>query len=44
MLQEIDIAAELGPDRTLELRDSERFFKLRTEVLKFVRAAAGHEN
>ncbi len=44
MLQEVDIAAELGPDRTLELRDSERFFKLRTEVLKFVRAAAGHEN
>ncbi|CCB64028.1 MULTISPECIES: ABC transporter ATP-binding protein [unclassified Hyphomicrobium] len=44
MLEEVDIAAALGPDRTLELRDSERFFKLRTEVLKFVRAAAGHDN
>ncbi len=43
MLEEVDIAAKLGPDRTLELRDSERFFKLRTEILKFVRAAAGHE-
>ncbi|MFT3729945.1 MAG: ABC transporter ATP-binding protein [Hyphomicrobium sp.] len=44
MLEEVDIAAALGNERTLELRDSERFFKLRTEVLKFVRAAAGHEN
>ncbi len=44
MLEEIDIAATLGPDRTLELRDSERFFKLRTEILKFVRIAAAHEN
>ncbi len=44
MLEEVDIAAALGPDRTLELRDSERFFKLRTEVLKFVRAAAGQDN
>lgn len=43
MLQEVDVAAELGPDRTLELRDSEHFFKLRTRVLKFVRAAAGNE-
>ena len=43
MLEEVDVAAELGPDRTLELRDSERFFKLRTRVLKFVRAAAGEE-
>lgn len=43
MLQEVDVAAELGSDRTLELRDSEHFFKLRTRVLKFVRAAAGNE-
>jgi NitT/TauT family transport system ATP-binding protein len=43
MLQEVDVAAELGADRTLELRDSEHFFKLRTRVLKFVRAAAGNE-
>jgi|EndMetStandDraft_7_1072992.scaffolds.fasta_scaffold138000_2 NitT/TauT family transport system ATP-binding protein len=42
MLHELDIAAELGPDRTVELRDSERFFKLRTRVLHQVRAAA-HE-
>ena len=37
----IDVAAELGPDRTLELRDSERFFRLRTQVLQYVRTAAG---
>ncbi len=43
MLQDIDISAELGPDRTLELRDSEKFFKLRTRILKFVRAATGEE-
>ncbi len=40
MIENIDILAELGPDRTIELRDSERFFKLRTRVLKTVRAAA----
>jgi NitT/TauT family transport system ATP-binding protein len=44
MLEEVDIAARLGNDRTLELRDSEQFFKLRTEILKFVRSAAGHED
>ncbi|MFA5955498.1 ABC transporter ATP-binding protein [Hyphomicrobium sp.] len=44
MLEEVDIAAELGTARTLELRDSEHFFKLRTQVLKFVRAAAGQQN
>ncbi len=44
MLEEVDIASELGPERTLELRDSEHFFKLRTQILKFVRAAAGHEH
>jgi NitT/TauT family transport system ATP-binding protein len=43
MLHDVDVATELGPDRTLELRDSEHFFKLRTRVLKFVRAAAGNE-
>ena len=40
VIEEVDIAAELGPDRTIELRDSERFFKLRTRVLQYVRAAA----
>jgi NitT/TauT family transport system ATP-binding protein len=41
ILEELDIAAELGPDRTIELRDSERFFRLRTQVLQYVRTAAG---
>jgi NitT/TauT family transport system ATP-binding protein len=40
ILEELDIAAELGPDRTIELRDSERFFRLRTQVLQYVRTAA----
>ncbi len=44
MLEDVDIAAELGPERTLELRDGERFFKLRTKILKCVRAAAGEDN
>ena len=43
MLEDVDISAELGPDRTLELRDSEQFFKLRTRILKLVRAATGEE-
>lgn len=43
MLEEVDVGGELGPDRTLELRDSECFFQLRTRVLKSVRAAAGVE-
>ena len=40
MLEELDITAELGPDRTIALRDSERFFKVRTQVLRYVRSAA----
>jgi NitT/TauT family transport system ATP-binding protein len=40
MIDEIDIRAELGPDRSIELRDSERFFHLRTRILKCVREAA----
>jgi NitT/TauT family transport system ATP-binding protein len=41
LLHEVDVAAELGPERTLELRDSDRFFHLRTRILKMVRATSG---
>jgi NitT/TauT family transport system ATP-binding protein len=40
-LHEIDVAAVLGCDRTLAQRDGEAFFRLRTQVLHLVRAAAG---
>lgn len=43
MLEDVDISAELGPDRTIALRDSEQFFKLRTRILRMVRAATGEE-
>jgi NitT/TauT family transport system ATP-binding protein len=39
-LDVLDIASQLGPDRTIELRDSESFFRLRTHVLHLVREAA----
>jgi len=42
-LHEIDVGALLGPERTIELRDSETFFRLRTEILRLVRASAGDE-
>jgi NitT/TauT family transport system ATP-binding protein len=41
LLHEVDVAAELGPERTLALRDSDQFFHLRTRVLHMVRASAG---
>jgi NitT/TauT family transport system ATP-binding protein len=42
-LHEIDVASVLGAERTLEQRDGPDFFRLRTEVLHLVRAAAGDE-
>jgi NitT/TauT family transport system ATP-binding protein len=38
LLADIDIAARLGPERTLALRDSTDFFRLKTEMLHSVRA------
>ncbi|MEN6543476.1 ABC transporter ATP-binding protein [Parvibaculum sp.] len=43
MLEEIDVTALLGTERTLALRDSEAFFHLRTKILRLVRASAGAE-
>ena len=40
LLHEVDVAAELGSERTLDLRDSDRFFHLRTRILRMVRASA----
>jgi len=43
ILREIDVTAAIGPERTLALRDSEMFYRLRTETLRLVRASAGAE-
>ena len=37
ILQDIDVAAALGPLRNLDIRESETFFKLRNEVLHMIR-------
>jgi NitT/TauT family transport system ATP-binding protein len=38
-LEDIDVTALLGSQRTLSLRDSQDFFQLKTRVLQAVRAA-----
>jgi NitT/TauT family transport system ATP-binding protein len=43
VLSVVDVAATLGSERDLALRDSEAFFRLRTEVLQMVRASAGED-
>ena len=43
LLNEVDVAAVLGPDRTLEQREGADFFRLRNEVLHQIREAAGGE-
>ncbi|MGQ9371291.1 ABC transporter ATP-binding protein [Azospirillum sp. ST 5-10] len=42
-MADIDITAELGDERPLELRDSPEFFALRNRVLHLLRDAAGDE-
>ena len=37
----VDVAAVFGKERTLEMRDSETFFRLRNDVLRMVRKSAG---
>ncbi|MCB8838302.1 ABC transporter ATP-binding protein [Aurantimonas sp. VKM B-3413] len=41
---EVDVGARLGPDRTLELRESAEFFALRNELLHLLRSAAGEDD
>ncbi|MEA3103083.1 ABC transporter ATP-binding protein [Caballeronia mineralivorans] len=43
VLSIVDVASVLGAVRDLAVRDSEAFFRLRTEVLHMVRASAGVE-
>ncbi len=43
IMAEIDVAARLGEERTLAMRDGAEFFALRNEVLRLVRASAGEE-
>jgi NitT/TauT family transport system ATP-binding protein len=43
VLSIVDVASVLGAVRDLAVRDSEDFFRLRTEVLHMVRASAGVE-
>jgi NitT/TauT family transport system ATP-binding protein len=43
VMADIDIGARLGPDRTLELRDSAEFFQIKTQLLHRVRATMNAE-
>ncbi len=43
ILAEVDITAQLGSDRTLELRENSDFFALRNELLHLVRSTASGE-
>ena len=43
IVSEIDVAAVFGPERPLSLRDEERFFRMKTELLHLVRRTAGVE-
>jgi NitT/TauT family transport system ATP-binding protein len=43
VMADIDVLDRLGPQRTLELRDTPEFFRLRTEVLHLVRESVGVE-
>jgi NitT/TauT family transport system ATP-binding protein len=43
ILSIIDIAARFGPSRTLAMRDSQKFFELRNELLTLVRSTAEEE-
>jgi NitT/TauT family transport system ATP-binding protein len=38
ILRDIDVAARLGSGRTLEVRESETFFRLRNDVLHLIRS------
>ncbi len=41
IVADIDVTARLSPERTFELRDSETFYRLRTEALHLLRHDAG---
>jgi NitT/TauT family transport system ATP-binding protein len=43
ILKDVDVAAVLGPDRTLEVRESEAFFRLRNDVLHIIRNETGEQ-
>ena len=43
VLRDIDVAAVLGPERPLEARESEAFFRLRNEVLHMIRNETGDQ-
>jgi NitT/TauT family transport system ATP-binding protein len=43
IVSEVDVNAIFGPERPLSLRDEERFFRTKTELLRLVRRTAGSE-
>jgi NitT/TauT family transport system ATP-binding protein len=43
IIKDVDVAAVLGPDRTLEVRESEAFFRLRNDVLHIIRNETGEQ-
>jgi NitT/TauT family transport system ATP-binding protein len=43
IIKDVDVAAVLGPDRSLEVRESEVFFRLRNDVLHIIRNETGDQ-
>ncbi len=41
VVADIDVAAELGPDRPLDIRETQKFFELRNRVLHLIRNVTG---
>ncbi len=41
VVADIDVAAELGPQRPLEIRETQKFFELRNRVLHLIRHETG---
>ena len=41
VMADIDVAAELGPERPLEIRETQKFFELRNRVLHLIRNETG---
>jgi NitT/TauT family transport system ATP-binding protein len=44
VIEDIDITTQLGTTRTLALRDSETFFRMKTRIIQTIREAAVAEH
>ncbi|TIT28045.1 MAG: hypothetical protein E5W78_17610 [Mesorhizobium sp.] len=41
VVADIDVAAQLGPQRPLEIRETQKFFELRNKILHLIRNQTG---